>query len=147
MAEYKIPRFKYNPSTANDYYKKAAEMSYQSPIEVTMNQVRFEQEKRLEGEVIRAIQDVGVTVDKDELIKALQYDRDQYCKGFVDGYKGDIDKLCKQVKADTVREMQERLAMRFGTYTEKDMTPIKELFLLIDQIAEEMIGGSTNAQK
>ena len=129
--------------TANDYYEKVAEMSYQSPIEVIIGQMRFEQEKRLEGEVFKAIQDVGVTVDKDELIKALQYDRDQYCRGFTDGCRGDIDKMCQEVKADTIQKMKERLAMRFGTYTEKDFTPIVELFMLIDRIAEEIIEGET----
>ena len=45
------------------------------------------------------------------------------------------------IKADTVRKMQERLTMRFGTYTAKDMTPITEVFRLLDQIAKEMLEG------
>ena len=142
MAEYIIPEFKYNPPTANDYYKKVAEMSYQSPIEVTISQMRFEQEKRLEGEVFKAIQDIGVTVDKDELIKALQYDRDQYCRGFIDGYTGDIDKIRQEVKADTVRKMQSEIEARCikgGIYP----AFVKRT---ISQIAEEIIGGN-NADK
>ena len=137
MAEYKIPRFKYNPFTAKDFYKKVAEMSYQSPIEVTMSQMRFEQEKRLEDEVFKAIQDIGVTVDKDELIKALQYDRDQYCRGFIDGYTGDIDKMRQEVKADTVRQMQTEIEARCikgGIYPAFVKSTIAK-------IAEEMIGG------
>lgn len=31
-------------------------------------------------------QTMGYEVDKDELIKAMQYDRDQYDKGYQDGY-------------------------------------------------------------
>ena len=137
MAEYKIPRFKYNLFTAKDFYKKVAEMTYQSPIEVTMSQMRFEQEKRLEGEVFKAIQDIGVTVDKDELIKALQYDRDQYCRGFIDGYTGDIDKMRQEVKADTVRQMQTEIETRClegGIYPAFVKSTIAK-------IAEEMIGG------
>ena len=32
-------------------------------------------------------QNIGYDIDKDELIKALNYDRDQYNKGYVDGIK------------------------------------------------------------
>ena len=45
---------------------------------------------KLEDSVCEAVQSVGVNVDKDELIKALQYDRDQYNKGFVAGYEQGI---------------------------------------------------------
>jgi Zn-finger nucleic acid-binding protein len=38
----------------------------------------------LESEICKAVQKVGVNVDKDELIKALQYDRAQYQKGYND---------------------------------------------------------------
>ena len=40
-----------------------------------------------ENTVYKAIQSIGVNVDKDELIRALKYDRDQYDKGFDDGKK------------------------------------------------------------
>ena len=32
----------------------------------------------------RAVQSYGINVDKDELIRALQYDREQYYKGYAD---------------------------------------------------------------
>jgi hypothetical protein len=56
------------------------EMSYKSPIEVIQSQRR----NQIEGEIYRAVMNVGVNVDKDELIKALQYDRGQYQKGYED---------------------------------------------------------------
>ena len=40
---------------------------------------------QFEDNVFKAIQDYGVVVDKEELIKAMQYDRGQYEKGFADG--------------------------------------------------------------
>lgn len=55
---------------------------YQSPIEIISKQMRTE----FEDNVYKAILDYGVAVDKDELIKALRYDRDQYDKGYSDGY-------------------------------------------------------------
>ena len=55
-------------------------MSYQSPIDLIIGQMNL----AFEGEVCKAVQNVGVNVDKDELLKALQYDRGQYQKGYND---------------------------------------------------------------
>ena len=55
-------------------------MSYESPIEMIYGQMRIE----TENAICKAVQNVGVNVDKDELIKALQYDREQYQKGYKD---------------------------------------------------------------
>lgn len=50
--------------------------------------------------------------------------------------------LLEESKADTVREVQTKFAMCFGTYTDKDMTPITEVFKRLNQIAEEMLEGT-----
>ena len=55
-------------------------MSYQSPIEVIIGQMNIS----YENEICKAVQHVGVNVDKNELLKALQYDRGQYQKGYAD---------------------------------------------------------------
>ena len=55
-------------------------MSYLSPIELVMGQMNTS----LEGAICTAIQNVGVIVDRDELVKALRYDRNQYQKGYKD---------------------------------------------------------------
>ena len=39
---------------------------------------------QIEGEIYKAVMNVGVNVDKEELLKALQYDRGQYQKGYKD---------------------------------------------------------------
>ena len=48
----------------------------------------IEQEMVFEWEenICKAIKNMGVYVDKEELIKALAYDRQQYDKGYADGY-------------------------------------------------------------
>ena len=56
------------------------ELGYKSPIEIVMGEMRTQ----YENEIFRAIQDVDVNVDKEELIKALEYDRGQYEKGYND---------------------------------------------------------------
>lgn len=55
-------------------------MSYQSPIEIIMSNMQM----HMEGEICKAIQNIGINVDKDELLKALRYDRGQYQKGYAD---------------------------------------------------------------
>ena len=64
---------------------------YESPITIITGQMKYE----IENEIYRAVQEVGVSVDKEELIKALQYDREQYIKGYTDGIKKFAEKLKK----------------------------------------------------
>lgn len=56
-------------------------MRYQSPIEI----IQGELETQLENNIMTAVQHYGITVNKEELIKALEYDRHQYEQGFKDG--------------------------------------------------------------
>lgn len=53
---------------------------YKSPIEIIYGQM----ETQIEGDILRAVQKYGINVDKDELLRALQYDRGQYKKGYAD---------------------------------------------------------------
>lgn len=55
-------------------------MDYKSPIEVMMSDAQL----KFENGVYEAVQNVDIHVDRDELIKALQYDRQQYEKGWND---------------------------------------------------------------
>lgn len=55
-------------------------MNYKSPIEVFYSDVQLQ----FEDNVYKAVQAVDIHVDRDELIKALQYDRQQYEKGWHD---------------------------------------------------------------
>ena len=51
---------------------------YEAPIKIIMQ----EMQAQLENQVYQAIQNIGVDVDKEELLKALSYDRNQYEKGY-----------------------------------------------------------------
>ena len=58
---------------------------YESPVTIIENVMETIIEER-EGRIIAKIQDAfDVHVDKAELIRALQYDRGQYEKGYADG--------------------------------------------------------------
>ncbi len=139
MDKFYIPRFKFSPRTDEMVSEKISEFSYESPIELIVGQMRLEHEKRVEGEVIKAVQEVGVIVNKDELIKALRYDREQYKKGFADGCKANTVKLCQEVKADTLGGIQTRFAMHFGTYTPEETVKVSDVFRLLDRITKEML--------
>ena len=63
------------------------ETMYESPIEI----IYQEMQTQIDGDIFRAVQSYNINVDRDELIKALNYDRDQYQKGFEDGKKAGPD--------------------------------------------------------
>ena len=55
---------------------------YESPIKIIYGQMQTQ----LEGDILKAVMSTDIQVDKYELTRALQYDRDQYERGFADGY-------------------------------------------------------------
>ena len=58
---------------------------YQSPINLINNELDYKIKMDFERNICEAIQKCEIVVDKPELIKALQYDRNQYDKGYSDG--------------------------------------------------------------
>ena len=54
---------------------------YESPIELIQKQMQLD----MESKIMSAVQEVGISVDKEELIRALKYDRGQYERGYADG--------------------------------------------------------------
>lgn len=76
---------------------------YKSPIDLILSDMTF----RMEDHICKAVQNVGVSVDKEEMIRALQYDRGQYQVGFeeghIDGYNQAMSEMpdivrCKDCK-------------------------------------------------
>lgn len=60
---------------------------YESPFSVSfMEEVAKEVGEWIDDSIMKATVDAKITVDKDELVKALAYDRGQYDKGYGDGY-------------------------------------------------------------
>ena len=71
---------------------------YKAPIELTW-QSGLEDLLKLEaGLIVKACVDVGVNVDKDELVKLLQGDRDSYNQGYKDGYDAAIAKIMEALE-------------------------------------------------
>lgn len=70
---------------------------YESPIELITTTIMSEIVKNQEEQVMNAVQGVGVNVDKDELLKALAYDRQQYEKGYRDGAREILERLQHEI--------------------------------------------------
>ena len=58
---------------------------YRSPIDMLITDIQHQIAQQQDEEVYKAVVSVGINVDKEELLRALRYDRDQYEKGFADG--------------------------------------------------------------
>lgn len=53
-------------------------MSYKSPIDIIQEEMRT----KFDNKILETVINVGIKVNKDELIKALEYDRNQYLEGY-----------------------------------------------------------------
>lgn len=60
-----------------------AGVDYQSPIELIQGNLQTQ----IEDNCLKAVQSYGFNIDKEELRKALEYDRNQYDKGYADARK------------------------------------------------------------
>lgn len=75
-----------NPGANDDLWQMPAAVrmmeDYRSPLHVIVQESGY----KLDGEIMRAVANVGIDVDKQELLAALNRERDQYKIGFRDGY-------------------------------------------------------------
>lgn len=56
---------------------------YKSPIEIITGNIQTQ----IDDDIYKAVQNVGINVDREELLKALEYDRGQYEEGLREGEK------------------------------------------------------------
>lgn len=80
-------------------------MGYKSPITIIQERINMD----FENGIFEAVQKVNIDVDKEELIKALQYDRNQYDKGYADGKKETAREILKGLE-----ERKERVKAFYG---------------------------------
>lgn len=93
MGSYAIQKFKYKPTNPEALFRDMADDSYKPLVEIIARDAKM----KIEGDVLKAIHSYGIKVDKDELAKALQYDRDQYRQGFVDGCQSSMVEVVRMV--------------------------------------------------
>lgn len=75
--------------------------NWESPIKKIYGDIHNEMIRQDEENCMYTIkQSIGYEVDKEELIKALQYDREQYDKGYNDGRKETFVEELEKIKAE-----------------------------------------------
>ncbi len=63
---------------------------YESPIKI-IEDIYNGVTDTFDDHVYQCVLRYGVEVDKEELVKALNYDRQMYKKGYADGYKAGLE--------------------------------------------------------
>jgi len=86
---------------------------YDSPIHQIVEDISTQIIQDGENQIFQAIQKSGVVVDKPELIKALQYDRNQYDKGYSDGRASIIEEL-EKIKEEIHKRIKVQYDACFG---------------------------------
>lgn len=83
----KIPEFEHI-EISPDVFRAVELTDYTPPIRV----IEHEMETKIEDEIYNAVIKVDIQVSKEDLIKALRNDRNQYAEGYLSGYsKGYAD--------------------------------------------------------
>ena len=85
-------------------------MSYKSLIEIVYGDLKT----RIEENAYNIVQSYGINVDKAELLKALEYDREQYEQGYADGQRDE-----RTAKVDIVKEPNVYKCHECGQYFHK----------------------------
>ena len=101
---------------------------YESPINIIISELCT----KLDSDCVKSVQSYGFDVDKEELAKALNYDRKQYEKGHTDGYNKAIDDLLEDANEMAIE-------VDTCTYTMKAIG-----MGLLGQIAEQLKAGGKN---
>ena len=101
---------------------------YESPINIIISELCT----NLESDCVKSVQRYGFDVDKEELARALCYDRKQYEKGHTDGYNKAIDDLLEDANEMAIE-------VYTGTYTMKAIG-----IGLLEKIAEQLKEGGNN---
>lgn len=71
---------------------------YESPIKVIHDSMARQIQYDYENNILKAVASYNIDVNKEELIKALKYERDQYNKGYEDAKKDFAEKIDRIVE-------------------------------------------------
>ena len=99
---------------------------YESPINIIISELCT----KLESDCVKSVQSYGFDVDKEELAKALNYDRKQYEKGHTDGYNKAIDDFIRKC------EMESRVSSDEITHLSYYGLSMRELQRIAEQLKE-----------
>lgn len=79
---------------------------YELPVKVYQSELQT----TIENEIVKSLKSIGIDIDKEELLKALAYDRNQYKEGYEAGYKRAIKDItetsCFTMRSPTSEELE-----------------------------------------
>ncbi len=78
---------------------------YNPPITLIIDQIHHKLMADMDNRIVQAVGKIGISIDKDELIKALAYDRNQYEQGYADAELAALNRIvrCKDCKHRPLR--------------------------------------------
>lgn len=77
-------------------YRNVDFSGYESPIQVFEKDLGVKVTQEIEHTVFRKVLMLGVEIDKDGLMRALEYDRNQYAEGYYQGYRAGVESAQKK---------------------------------------------------
>lgn len=86
---------------------------YESPVNLIYHDIETQIIQQQEQTILNAISGCDIVVDKEELIKAINYDRNQYSKGYKDGVNDVLDKIRIEIE-HMIPCGKEALSMKLG---------------------------------
>lgn len=92
---------------------------WESPIQMITDDTIKDLVQKQDEWIMESVHRVGFNIDKDELMKALNYDRDQYEKGYADGRLARDSEIvrckdCKHLSADRIAPEWHRICRKYG---------------------------------
>ena len=96
------------PKVGNDLWKmmnheNRGDFMYESPITYHIKEIYDKQMTERENAILVTVSEsIGVDVNREELIKALNYDRNQYKKGYANA-KGKYESMLDKIRAEIER--------------------------------------------
>ena len=80
---------------------------YESPVNLIYHDIETQIIQQQEQTILEAIRRYDVVVDKEELIKAINYDRNQYSKGYKDGVNDTLDKIRAKIEEQVLESLSD----------------------------------------
>ena len=102
---------------------------YESPIKLITGKMQTQ----IDGDIYKAVQNVGINVDRTELLKALEYDRGQYEKGY--------NNAIYDLKINFFCELNNRVVRPIFSKQLEPQFTIADIKSIFDEIAEQLKAG------
>ena len=92
---------------------------YNPPITLVIDEIHHKLMADMDNHIVRAVREIGISINKDELIKALAYDRNQYDQGYADAELAALNRIVRCEHCKWSIEIDDQLACGvFGSSVE-----------------------------